>query len=109
MFELVFGERFDLISVIDERVIDHAIDLAAGGISVTLNVSAKTVSDPTQVQRIAQTVLARPGAARNLSFELTETAVADNLKAAGAFAHRLRELGCQIALDFGNVYISEAP
>lgn len=74
------AERFDLISVIDDWVIDHAIDLAAAGRSVTVNVSAKTISDPRQVERIAQTVLAKPGAARNLVFEITETAVADNVK-----------------------------
>jgi PAS domain S-box-containing protein len=93
------AERFGLISVIDDWVIDHAIDLAADGRSVTVNVSAKTISEPEQVERIAQTVLARPGAARNLVFEITETAVADNLQAAGTFATRLRELGCAIALD----------
>jgi EAL domain-containing protein (putative c-di-GMP-specific phosphodiesterase class I) len=32
-------------------------------------------------------------------FEITETAVADNLDAARMFAERLRELGCQFALD----------
>jgi PAS domain S-box-containing protein len=93
------AERFDLISVIDDWVIDHAIDLASAGHSVTVNVSAKTISDPQQAERIAQTVLAKPGAARNLVFEITETAVADNVKAAGTFAERLRKLGCAIALD----------
>ena len=93
------AERFDLISVIDDWVIDRAIDLAADGHSVTVNVSAKTISDPQQVERIAQTVLATPGAARNLVFEITETAVADNVAAAGNFAERVRELGCTIALD----------
>jgi PAS domain S-box-containing protein len=93
------AERFDLISVIDDWVIDHAIDLAAGGESVTVNVSAKTISEPAQVERIAQAVLAKPGAARSLVFEITETAVADNLTAAGTFAKRVRELGCAIALD----------
>ncbi len=93
------AERFGLISVIDDWVIDHAVDLAAGGLSVTINVSAKTISDPMQVERTAQTILAKPGSARNLVFEITETAVADNLEAAGAFAKRLRELGCEIALD----------
>jgi PAS domain S-box-containing protein len=93
------AERFDLISVIDEWVIDRAIELAAAGRRVTVNVSAKTISDPRQVDRIERAVLAKPASPRNLVFEITETAVADNLDAARTFAMRLRMSGCAIALD----------
>lgn len=93
------AERFDLISVIDEWVVDRAIELAAAGHRVTVNVSAKTISDPRQVDQIEQAVLAKPASRRNLVFEITETAVADNLDAARTFVMRLRELGCAIALD----------
>jgi EAL domain-containing protein (putative c-di-GMP-specific phosphodiesterase class I) len=61
--------------------------------------SAKTISDPRQVDRIERAVLASGAPARNLVFEITETAVADNLDAARTFAIRLRKLGCGIALD----------
>jgi PAS domain S-box-containing protein len=93
------AERFDLIQVIDQWVVDRAIKLAAAGHSVTVNVSAKTISDPRQVDRIERAVLASRAPARNLVFEITETAVADNLEAARAFAIRLHKLGCGIALD----------
>ena len=93
------AERFDLIQVIDEWVVDRAIELAAAGHSITVNVSAKTISDPRQVDRIEQNVLTSGAPARNLVFEITETAVADNLDAARTFAMRLRKLGCAIALD----------
>ena len=93
------AERFDLIQVIDEWVIDRAIELAAAGHSVTVNVSAKTISDPRQLDRIEQAVLASEAPAENLVFEITETAVADNLDAARDFGMRLRNLGCAIALD----------
>jgi PAS domain S-box-containing protein len=93
------AERFDLISAIDEWVVDRAIELAAAGHRVTVNVSAKTISDPRQVNQIEQAVLAKPASQPNLVFEITETAVADNLHAARTFAMRLRELGCAIALD----------
>jgi EAL domain-containing protein (putative c-di-GMP-specific phosphodiesterase class I) len=36
---------------------------------------------------------------QNLIFEITETAAAENLTAARAFAQRLRKLGCALALD----------
>jgi EAL domain-containing protein (putative c-di-GMP-specific phosphodiesterase class I) len=44
-------------------------------------------------------VIASGAPAENLIFEITETAVADNLDAGRAFAIRMRELGCAIALD----------
>ncbi|MGO9904090.1 MAG: EAL domain-containing protein [Solirubrobacteraceae bacterium] len=93
------AERFDLIQVIDQWVVDRAVELAAAGHSVTVNVSAKTISDPRQVDRIEREILTSRAPARNLVFEITETAVADNLDAARAFAMRLRKLGCGIALD----------
>jgi PAS domain S-box-containing protein len=93
------AERFDLIQVIDQWVVDRAIKLAAAGHSVTVNVSAKTISDPQQVDRIEREVLVSRAPARNLVFEITETAVAANLDAARAFVIRLRKLGCGIALD----------
>lgn len=93
------AERFDLITAIDEWVIDRAVEVAATGRRVTVNISAKTISDKEEVNRIEETV-ARSGAApENLVFEVTETAVADNLHEAHGFAVRMRELGCAIALD----------
>jgi PAS domain S-box-containing protein len=93
------AERFGLIGVIDEWVAEHAIKFAAAGHRVTVNLSAKTVSDSAQVNLIRSAVLANEGAAENLIFEITETAVADNLDAARTFAIRMRQLGCAIALD----------
>ena len=93
------AERFDLIGVIDEWVVDQAVKLAAAGHRVTVNLSAKTVSDSAQIDLIRAAVLANEGAAENLIFEITETAVADNLDAARTFAIRMRKLGCAIALD----------
>jgi EAL domain-containing protein (putative c-di-GMP-specific phosphodiesterase class I) len=93
------AERFDLIPVIDEWVVDRAIELAAEGYLVAVNVSAKTISDPRQVDRIERAVVASGGPPQNLLFEITETAVADNLDAARTFALRLRKLGCAFALD----------
>jgi PAS domain S-box-containing protein len=99
------AERFDLIGVIDEWVIDRAIELAANGHRVALNVSARTMSDRSQVDRIEQAIIASTAPPENLVFEVTETAVADNLDAARTFATRLRTLGCKFALDdFGVGY-----
>lgn len=93
------AERFDLIGVIDGWVVERAIRFATAGHRVSVNLSAKTVSDAEQVQRIRTAVIASEGAAQNLIFEITETALAQNLDAARAFAIQMRKLGCAIALD----------
>jgi PAS domain S-box-containing protein len=93
------AERFDLISAIDEWVVDQAIEHAAAGHRVGLNVSAKTVSDPSEVERIEAAIIASGAPAGNLIFEITETAVAGDLDAARSFAIRMRGLGCAVALD----------
>jgi EAL domain-containing protein (putative c-di-GMP-specific phosphodiesterase class I) len=93
------AERFDLIQVIDEWVVDRAIELATAGHHVAVNGSAKTISDLRQVDRIERAVVASRASAHNLVFEITETAVADNLVAARSFATRLHQLGCGVALD----------
>jgi PAS domain S-box-containing protein len=93
------AERFELISVIDEWVIDRAVALAAAGHRITVNVSAMTISDPRQVDRIAHAVTTAQAPPENIVFEITETAVADNLNAARTFGARMRDLGCAVALD----------
>ena len=93
------AERFGLVTLIDEWVVDRAIEFARTGHRVTVNVSARTVSSEAQVDRIEQAVVAAAGCAANLVFEITETSVADNLDAARSFVTRMRALGCAIALD----------
>ncbi len=93
------AERFDLIQIVDRWVIARAVELAAGGHRLEVNLSAKTICDPMQVAWIERTILASGAPPENLIFEITETAAAANLTAARAFAQRLRKLGCAFALD----------
>jgi PAS domain S-box-containing protein len=93
------AERFDLIQVIDAWVIARAVKLAAAGHRVEVNLSAKTIADPTQVDRIEREIIESGALPRNLIFEITETAVAENMGPARTFAQRLRKLGCAFALD----------
>ena len=93
------AERFGLIGLIDEWVVDRAVQFAAAGHRVEVNLSAKTISDVRLVDRIERAVLDSGAAPGNLIFEITETAVADHLDAAREFAQRLRKLGCAFALD----------
>jgi PAS domain S-box-containing protein len=93
------AERFGFIGVVDQWVIDQAIQHAADGHRVEVNLSAKTISDVAEVDRIERAVLASGCPPENLIFEITETAVADHLDSARRFAARLRTLGCAFALD----------
>jgi PAS domain S-box-containing protein len=93
------AERFDLITLIDDWVIDQAMGLAANGHRVTVNVSAKTISESGQAERISAVIRNAGAPTENLIFEITETAVAGNLEAARTFALGMRQLGCAVALD----------
>jgi PAS domain S-box-containing protein len=93
------AERFDLIQPIDQWVVARAIQFAAAGHRVSVNLSAQTISNSKQVDRIRTAVIASGVRAENLIFEITETAVADNLGAAHNFVTGTRKLGCTVALD----------
>ena len=63
------AERFGLISEIDGWVVEHGIELAARGAVVTINVSARSIPDPTLIPRIRAALAAngrgpRPGGLR---------------------------------------------
>jgi PAS domain S-box-containing protein len=93
------AERHGLIGVVDDWVVDQAIGLATIGHRVSVNLSAQTVSDPALIDHIEARVAAARGAVSNLIFEITETAIAEDLDAARSFATRLRALGCGLSLD----------
>jgi diguanylate cyclase (GGDEF)-like protein/PAS domain S-box-containing protein len=101
------AERCGLICEIDQWVIRQAIGVAARGQSVSVNLSASSVGDP-RVSELIESALrdhhADPG---HLVFEITETAVTQNMDRAAQFAERLVTLGCKIALDdFGTGFAS---
>jgi PAS domain S-box-containing protein len=102
---LPVAEEYGLITEIDRWVIDRSAEIAAAGQSVQVNVSARSISDPSLVDYINH-ALARTGAdPATMVFEITETTLVSDGPAARAFVERLHELGCQVALDdFGTGY-----
>jgi PAS domain S-box-containing protein len=102
---LPIAEQWGLIGDIDRWVIERAIEIAAAGGPVELNLSAHSIGDPTILSDI-ESSLAKTGLdPRSLVFEITETALIANVAAAGEFADRLHDLGCKLALDdFGTGY-----
>ena len=102
---LAVAEEFGLVTEIDRWVIERSAEIAATGQAVQINISARSVSDPSIVDYIKQT-LERAGANPvSIVFEITETTLISDETAARAFVDALHLLGCKIALDdFGTGY-----
>jgi PAS domain S-box-containing protein len=100
------AEQFGLITEIDRWVISQAMRFAAGGRRIEVNLSARSVD--TRLIEFIATELQRAGAnPTNVIFELTETALLDNIDAGRRFAEDLQQLGCELALDdFGTGFAS---
>ncbi len=102
---LPVAEELGLITEIDRRVITQAAQIAAGGDPVELNVSTRSIADPTLVGHIEHALEAAGADPKLLVFEITETALLEDEAAARRFVERLHRLGCGIALDdFGTGY-----
>ena len=92
------AERFGLIQRIDCWMIGRALELTNGSVA-EVNLSAVTLCDPDARREIVKLLSASPEAAAGIIFEITETAVAEHLDAARAFAAEVTALGCRLALD----------
>ncbi|GGQ64310.1 EAL domain-containing protein [Couchioplanes azureus] len=103
------AERLDAVYDIDLWVVERAMEVAASlpAHSFQINLSGRTVGDPRLTTEV-ETLIDRYGVnPEQLTFEITETALIGNLSEARHFADRIRDLGCQLALDdFGSGYAS---
>lgn len=108
------AERFGLIKAIDVWMVRQAIELAATR-TPEVNLSAISMCDTDVRREIVGLLSQAPEAARRIVFEITETAAAEHLDAAGAFAAEVTALGCGLALDdfgtgFGSfTYLRDLP
>lgn len=103
------AERLDAIYDIDLWVVEQAMELAAErtDLCLQINLSGRSVGDPRLTGEV-EALIERYGVnPEQLTFEITETALIGNLSEARHFADRIRDLGCQLALDdFGSGYAS---
>jgi EAL domain-containing protein (putative c-di-GMP-specific phosphodiesterase class I) len=103
------AERLDAVYDIDLWVVERAMQLAADrpDLNLQINLSGRSVGDPrltAEVERLIELYSVNP---EQLTFEITETALIGNLSEARHFADRVRDLGCELALDdFGSGYAS---
>lgn len=93
------AERCGVVSELDRWNLGRAMDFAAQGYPVQVNISGTTLADP-DIAAFVERELVRAGAKSTLvGFEITETALISNEALAAAFVQRVRALGCQVALD----------
>jgi diguanylate cyclase (GGDEF)-like protein len=110
---LANAERFDLMGAIDRWVLRQAIRLldaherAGNDISLSVNLSGKTMNDAALPAEIAGMLAMSPISPDRLVIEVTETSAIVNIERARELANDLRGLGCCFALDdFGAGFAS---
>jgi diguanylate cyclase (GGDEF)-like protein/PAS domain S-box-containing protein len=100
------AERHGMMQEIDRWVVSkalsHAVTLAPDE-RITINLSGLSVGDPDFKAFLLETLDGAPRAARQVSFEITETAAVRSMSTAQALVFALRERGCGVILDdFGS-------
>ena len=109
------AERFGLARDIDAWMVRRAVDLidtarmASRSIVLEVNVSGRSIGEPEfpmAIERALEETAIDPS---SLVLEITETAAIANMEQAQRFATRIREMGCEFALDdfgagFGSFY-----
>jgi EAL domain-containing protein (putative c-di-GMP-specific phosphodiesterase class I) len=102
---LPIAEEHGMIGEIDRWMLGEAVDLAAAGHAISVNLSGHSIVGTGAIESL-RAALERTGAdPSNIVVELTETALVSDTQAAYAFASATKDLGCGIALDdFGTGY-----
>jgi diguanylate cyclase (GGDEF)-like protein/PAS domain S-box-containing protein len=101
------AETCGVIGDIDQWVIKQATRIAGRGQPVAVNLSAASAGDPGMLDLIERELRRHDADPGKLMFEITETAVMQNIDRGRLFAERLVALGCRFALDdFGTGFAS---
>lgn len=101
------AEKFGLMRLVDNRVLQLALDVLATDpeLRLSVNVSPSTVNDRAWMALLEER--GQRGLAGRLVVELTETAAIQDVEVTRRFVHRLHEIGCTVAMDdFGAGYTS---
>jgi hypothetical protein len=86
------AEEFGLITEIDRWVIDRAIEIAATGDAVEVNVSGRSINAPGLVDHIEHAIQRTGADPARIVFEITETALISDGPAARAFVETVHAL-----------------
>ena len=99
------AERVGMVQELDRWVVVRALELMADQQrsghpwQVHVNVSGASVTDLSVLEFIERLLDEGEADPALLTFEITETAAIRNFETAAAFADRLGEFGCQVAID----------
>jgi PAS domain S-box-containing protein len=96
---LPVAEKYGLIGEIDRWVIAETIRLAAGPRRVEANLSAQSISDLDLLSLIGRRLRETGADPSDIVFEITETALMEDVEAGEIFARGLADIGCGLALD----------
>ena len=98
---LPVAERFGLMPLVDCWVVEHALEMLSStpGCNLFINISGASLGDEGLLSWIERTIVDREVAPGRLTFEITETATVSDLAWVTRWIRRLKELGCQFALD----------
>ncbi len=92
------AEHFGLIGEIDHWVIRRALEFAAAGHHVGVNISAQSLADNSLIELVRRAVAGGVDPCK-VMVEVTETAAISNIPQAQMLARSLAEIGCSLALD----------
>ena len=99
------AERFGMMADIDRWVIEHALRALRDAresprpVQLTLNLSAQSLASENLVEFITDRVVKYDIDPAMLIFEITESRAIEDIVGVQALLHKLRELGCKIAVD----------
>ena len=103
------AEQLGLVRLVDRHALEMTVaQLRANpDVSLAVNVSGTTASDPSWLQSFIGYVRANSDVAKRMTVELTETAALNDFEERARFVTSLREMGCRVAIDdFGAGYTS---
>lgn len=94
------AERFGLIRKVDRWAVGEAVDAAAAGLRVCVNLSAASIADSELTNLVAER-LRKAGDVdpAMITFEITETVATPTIEVLQDFAERVERLGCGLSLD----------
>ena len=105
------AERHGLMGALDRWVADRVLTTLREQptLAVFMNLSARSLSDVGLRDHLLAELISHPGLANRLGFEITETAVVEDVGRAVAWMAPLQACGCRFALDdFGAGFTSIA-
>jgi PAS domain S-box-containing protein len=101
---LPFAEESDVIRELDLWAVERGIRVGEQ-IPVAINLSARSLGSRELLGAIEQSLSRDASLAKSLTFEITETAAAENMRGARELVGELTKMGCGVALDdFGTGY-----